>query len=356
MTSIELRDLHKRFGSVAAVAGVSLTVHEGELLALVGPSGCGKTTLLRLIAGFERPDSGNILLNNRSVLGLEPEKRGVGIVFQDYALFPHMNVADNIAYGLKFVPLSRPERRARMDKLLHLIGLEALERRLPHELSAGQQQRVALARALAPRPRVLLLDEPLSALDVQLREELRLEIRRLQREFAITTIHVTHDQEEALAIADRVAVMNAGRLEQVAPSRELYQHPQTEFVARFIGRGNLLSGVVVQSESGELTIQLEELGTVHLSRNSRPLPVGQRITLLIRPEQMALDNARANRLNGIIEGLEFLGEICRLHVRCGAQSLIVQVPSGEAEPWQRKIEQTVTLSFEPKDIWVVPSC
>lgn len=354
MTSIELREVHKRFGLTAAIAGFSLAVNEGELLALVGPSGCGKTTLLRLIAGFEKPDSGDILLSGQSVLGLEPEERGVGIVFQDYALFPHMNVAENIAYGLKFVKLAGAERRARMEELLRLVGLTGLARRAPNELSTGQQQRVALARALAPRPRVLLLDEPLSALDAQLREELRLEIRKLQRELAITTIHVTHDQEEALAIADGVAVMNAGRLEQVASPQELYQRPRTEFAARFIGRGNLLSGTVRESEPGQFSVQLEGSEMLRLNQHSLVLSIGQRVQLLVRPERIVADESRTNRLHGTIESLEFLGEISRLHVRCGPKNVTVQISSGEVERWQQRIGQAITVSFNSEDGWVVP--
>jgi len=354
MTSIELRELHKHFGPTAAVSGVSLSACEGELLALVGPSGCGKTTLLRLIAGFERPDSGDVLLNGQSVLDQEPERRSVGIVFQDYALFPHMSVGENIGYGLRFLRLGRAERRMRVQELLRLIGLHELAEQRPNELSAGQQQRVALARALAPQPRILLLDEPLSALDAQLREELRSEIKRLQRELRITTIHVTHDQEEALAIADRVAVMNAGSIEQISPPQELYQYPQTEFVARFVGRGNLLSGVVTRSEPGQLIIQLDGSETLRLSQDSHLLPINTRIQWLIRPERLALDGSRANRLNGTIVGLEFLGEISRLHVRCGSQKITAQIPSAETERWQQRMGQTITLSFAPEDGSVVP--
>jgi thiamine transport system ATP-binding protein len=354
MLSIELREVHKRFGTIAAVAGVSLTVNEGELLALVGPSGCGKTTLLRLIAGFERLDSGDILLKGQSVLRQNPEERGVGIVFQDYALFPHMNVTENIAYSLKFTRLPHQERRARVAELLRMVGLNELAQRAPSKLSAGQQQRVALARALAPRPQILLLDEPLSALDAQLRDELRLEIRKLQRELKITTIHVTHDQEEALAIADRLAVMCAGRLEQISSPQEIYQHPRTAFVARFIGRGNLLSGVVIQSEADDLTVQLEGSERVSLSRNSPVPAIGERVQLLVRPELIVADASRANRLHGTIESLEFLGDISRLHVRCGPRSVSVQISSEETQRLQQRIGQTITLSFDPEDGWVVP--
>ena len=323
-------------------------------MALVGPSGCGKTTLLRLIAGFERPDVGDILIGGQSVLRQEPEERRVGIVFQNYALFPHMSVIENIAYGLKFTPLPRRERRARAGELLQLVGLVGLERRAPSQLSAGQQQRVALARALAPRPRILLLDEPLSALDAQLREELRLEIKRLQRELGITTIHVTHDQEEALAIADRVAVMHVGRLEQLSSPQELYYHPQTEFVARFIGRGNLFQGVIVHSGPQQTIVQLERSAQVKLSRNSCALPIGEQVRLLVRPERLALGDGGTNRLEGRVESLEFLGEISRLHLRCGTQEIMVQIPSGQVERWQQSVGQLIRLSFDPQDVWPLP--
>jgi len=237
---VTVSGLVKRFGPVTAVDGVTLEVADGELLAVVGPSGCGKTTLLRLIAGLEQPDAGRVLIQGRDVTALPPERRDVGFVFQQFALFPNMSVAGNVEYGLKRRGVPRAERARRVQEMLAMVGLSQLAGRRPDQLSAGQQQRVALARALAPRPKTLLLDEPLSALDAAIRTRLREELRETQRRLGITTILVTHDQEEALAIADRVAVMNAGRLEQVGTPWELYDRPQTVFVAGFIGRGNFL--------------------------------------------------------------------------------------------------------------------
>lgn len=235
----------KRYGDVAAVHGVSLHTRSGELLTLLGPSGCGKTTLLRIIAGLEEPSAGRVFFDGEDVTSWPPETRGVGLVFQNYALFPHMNVAENIAYGLKQAGRPRARRqeiRERVEELLELLDLVGLAHRMPAQLSAGQQQRVAIARALAPRPRALLLDEPLSALDARLREHLRLEIRRLQQQLGITMIYVTHDRAEALSISDRVAIMRAGRIEQLGTPEEIYERPASRFVAAFAGDANFFAG------------------------------------------------------------------------------------------------------------------
>jgi ABC-type Fe3+/spermidine/putrescine transport system ATPase subunit len=237
---VELDAVTKRFGAVAAVDGVDLVVQPGEFLSLLGPSGCGKTTTLRLIAGFERPDEGEVRIGGRDVSRLPPYKRDVNTVFQSYALFPHLTVLDNVGYGLKQRGLGRRERRARALEMLELVRLAGLERRKPRELSGGQQQRVALARALVMNPQVLLLDEPLGALDLKVRKQLQIELKRIQEEIGITFVYVTHDQEEALAMSDRVAVMNHGRIEQLGPPRDIYDRPATEFVASFIGDTNFL--------------------------------------------------------------------------------------------------------------------
>jgi len=339
---VTVKDVTKRFGATIALENVSLDVGDGELVALVGPSGCGKTTLLRLIAGFETPDAGDILFDGRSVLGVPPERRGVGIVFQNYALFPHMTVFQNVAYGLKFrqtspdfvwtVRLRRPlagedvrSRRSLVRELLELVGLSGLENRMPAELSAGQQQRVALARALAPSPQVLLLDEPLSALDAKLRERLRLEIKKIQRTLKITTVYVTHDQEEALAVADRVAVMSVSHLEQIGTPQEVYNTPATEFVARFIGRGNLLPG---------------ELLGVDATR------------VLVRPERIRLNQSANYTLSGKIIAKEFAGDAVWLHVDVSGTALIVKAPS----PDQALHEgDAVHLGIDRSDLYILPS-
>ncbi|HEV3479112.1 MAG TPA: ABC transporter ATP-binding protein [Gaiellaceae bacterium] len=237
---VELRGVTKRFDDVVAVEDVDLAVRDGEFLSLLGPSGCGKTTTLRLIAGFEKPDSGEILIGGANVASLPPYRRDVNTVFQSYALFPHLTVLDNVAYGLKQRGLGRPAREARARELLRLVGLEELAGRKPRQLSGGQQQRVALARALVLAPKVLLLDEPLGALDLRVRKQLQIELKRIQSEIGLTFVYVTHDQEEALAMSDRVAVMNRGRIEQLGTPTEIYDAPATPFVADFIGETNFI--------------------------------------------------------------------------------------------------------------------
>lgn len=272
--------LQKRFDSVVAVDDVTMAVDEGELLAVVGPSGCGKTTLLRMVAGLEQPDAGHIFIQGKDVTALPPERRDVGFVFQQFALFPNMTVAANVEYGLKRKRVPKDERQRHVEQMLTMVGLADLAHRRPDQLSAGQQQRVALARALAPRPKTLLLDEPLSALDAAIRVRLREDLRETQRRLGITTVLVTHDQEEALAIADRVAVMHEGRLEQVGTPWELYDRPRTEFVAGFIGRGNFLSGRI----DGD-SIEFEHFGRV--SKNALPEASGLAdgsVRALVRPE------------------------------------------------------------------------
>src|ERR1700674_1787610 len=238
--ALRLEAVRKSYGQVLAVAGVDLTVKEGEFFTLLGPSGSGKTTLLRLIAGFERPDSGRIELAGRDVTGVPPYARETNTVFQDYALFPHMSVADNIGYGLKVKGIARPERQERVQRALKMVRLDGLDKRRPNQLSGGQRQRVALARAVVNEPEVLLLDEPLGALDLKLRQEMQLELKRIQKEVGITFVYVTHDQEEALTMSDRIAVMARGGIEQVGPPVEVYERPASEFVAGFIGISNLL--------------------------------------------------------------------------------------------------------------------
>ena len=356
MARLQLENLAKRFGPVIAVRDLSLVVESGELLALVGPSGCGKTTTLRLIAGFESPDAGDVLLDGRSLLPLPPEDRGVGIVFQNYALFPHMSVFDNVAYGLRFRrSKSSSGIKARVRELLEFMGLAGMERRRPAELSAGQQQRVALARALAPEPRVLLLDEPLSALDVQLRVRLRWEIKRLQRQLGITALYVTHDQEEALAIADRVAVMNEGRLEQVGPPWEVYHRPASPFVARFIGRGNLVQGRIASVEDDEVRLTLDDGQALVVRRDFRlPLEPGQFVSLLIRPERLTLA-PQGNRLEGRITGVEYLGGSALFHIECAGRVWLL-LRSGPQEDELRREGQEVVFGFAPEDAVLLPAC
>ncbi len=274
MVSVELRNVEKCWEGFHLMID-ELRVRDGEFMTLLGPSGCGKTTTLRIIAGLEKPDSGRVFFGDRDVTELKPYERNIGIVFQDYALFPHMTVFKNVAFGLEMRKLSREEIERRVREALELVGLSGLENRYPEQLSGGQQQRVALARALVIEPEVLLLDEPLSNLDAKIRERLRGEIRRIQRELGITVIYVTHDQEEAMAISDRIAVMNVGRIEQVGKPLELYYHPKTEFVATFIGTGNI---VELEAENG-----VARLGSLEFK-----VGVEGRVRVFFRPESVLI--------------------------------------------------------------------
>jgi len=280
--AVRLESLTKRYGDVEAVAGIDLDVHDGEFFSMLGPSGSGKTTTLRMIAGFELPTAGRVLLHGRDVSGLAPFDRDVNTVFQDYALFPHMSVGENIAYGLLVRKVPRPERVARVAQALRMVRLEGYEKRRPSQLSGGQRQRVALARALVNRPRVLLLDEPLGALDLKLREEMQIELKQIQQEVGVTFIYVTHDQEEALTMSDRLAVFNAGRIEQVGSPAEVYERPATRFVAGFVGTSNLLSGdaaLAIVGRPGTFTVRPEKIRMTDSSDRPGPteLAAGGRI-------------------------------------------------------------------------------
>ncbi|MFE0463561.1 ABC transporter ATP-binding protein [Kitasatospora sp. NPDC058965] len=301
--TVEFRALRRAFGSTVALDGLDLTVHPGELLALLGPSGCGKTTALRILAGFETHDSGEVLVDGQDVTRTPAHKRDAGMVFQSYSLFPHLTALDNVSFGLKMRGVGKTERRAKAQELLELVGLPQRAGHFPHQMSGGQQQRIALARALALQPRVLLLDEPLSALDAKVRLNLREEIRRLQQELGITTLFVTHDQEEALSMADRVAVLRAGRLEQCATPNELYARPTTAFVAEFVGTMSRIP--CVRSGQG-----VEVLGRRHPVEGSLPIAPGA-LEVLVRPENVGLTPGG----DAVVTGASFLGAVTRLTVR-----------------------------------------
>jgi len=310
MSYLELTNIHKAFGTSVAVENFNLSVEQGEFISFLGPSGCGKTTTLRMIAGFEVPTSGYITINSNDLTYLPPNKRNVGMVFQSYALFPNMTVAENIGYGLKIAGKAKTEIAARVEEMLALIHLEEYGKRYPFQLSGGQQQRIALARALAFQPQVLLLDEPLSALDAKIRVELRMEIRRIQQTLGITTIYVTHDQEEALSLSDRIVVMSQGKMEQVGTPSEIYNFPATEFVAKFVGQINLIPVDAHEPEKGLVKVGEQVVRTAKYENlDNKPL------RLAVRPEELNpghLDGA--NNLSGKVDSITYLGSIVRIRV------------------------------------------
>ena len=311
---LEIDNLQKKFAQTTAVEHVQLTVTRGEFVSLLGPSGCGKTTTLRMIAGFESPSSGAIRVHGVDVTHRPPHQRHVGMVFQSYALFPNMTVAENIGFGLKVAKKPVAEIKRRVDEMLDLIKLPALKNRYPYQLSGGQQQRVALARALAIQPQLLLLDEPLSALDAKIRVALRNEIRSIQRTLGITTIYVTHDQEEALSLSDRIVVMNNGRVEQVGTPFEIYNFPRTSFVASFVGTLNVLRGQVADPSGGKIMVDGQE---VIAARGLERTRAGDACSVALRPEVVSFGEAAedGNRMHGTVEDVNFLGSVVRIRVR-----------------------------------------
>jgi putative spermidine/putrescine transport system ATP-binding protein len=319
--AVHLDRVRRVFGDVVALDDLDLEIGAGELVALLGPSGCGKTTALRILAGFERPDGGRVMLDGADITRVSPDKRDMGMVFQAYSLFPNLTLADNVAFGLRMRGRAATQRRERAVELLELVGLENTSDRYPHQLSGGQQQRVALARALAIEPRVLLLDEPLSALDARVRASLRVEIRRLQQELGITTLFVTHDQSEALSMADRVGVMNNGALEQLAAPREIYRHPSTPFVAGFVGTVNRLRGRLGADST------VEVLGQRVAATGAQGLAAGE-VDVLLRPE--GLDAVVDPHGPAIVREQTFLGATVRLRLAIGEVELLIDVPSHRA--------------------------
>jgi iron(III) transport system ATP-binding protein len=315
--NINLNGLIKRFGTLEAVSRISLEIEDGELFTLLGPSGCGKTTLLRLIGGFHRPDAGEIFFGQKEVSPIPPYERNIGMVFQNYALWPHMTIFENIAYGLKLRKMTKGEISAKVLHSLQLVNLSGLEKRYPGQLSGGQQQRVALARALVLNPDVLLLDEPLSNLDAKIRVQVRAEIRKLQKELGITTIYVTHDQEEALTLSDRIAVIDHGKLQQVGSPRELYARPESLFVADFIGINNLLPGEVRAIHDDKMEVQTE-VGLLVCTKQGR-FTQGERCMVSVRPETASLSQAEVrekgvNILPGTITFASYIGHTIRYDI------------------------------------------
>ena len=330
MSYLQLENLHRNFGPVKALNGINITLGEGEFLSLLGPSGCGKTTALRLVAGFDRPDQGRIVVDGKDVTGVAPNKRDMGMVFQAYSLFPNMTARQNVEFGLKIRGTSKGDRAKPVDDLLELVGLAHAVDRYPHQLSGGMQQRVALARALAIQPRVLLLDEPLSALDAKVRVQLREEIRRIQLDLGITTLYVTHDQEEALAVSDHVAVMYGGVIEQMGTPAEMYTAPATPFVAEFIGTMNRLEAIVVDGGTGEV----EHAGMRLQVNAAQGRRNGERVLVLIRPESLELEAATnggaPNTFTGEVLTQTFLGPVTRLKVSGTGTNLIADMSTARA--------------------------
>ena len=345
---LRIENLVKAFNGNTVVKGTNLSFNKGEFVTLLGPSGCGKTTILRMIAGFERPTSGSIFVEGKDITHLAPNQRKIGMVFQAYALFPNMNVAGNIGFGLKIAGMPREQARARVDEMLKLIGLPGFGKRFPFELSGGQQQRVALARAIAPSPRMLLLDEPLSALDAKIRVSLREEIREIQRELGITTIFVTHDQEEALSMSDRIVVMNEGRAEQVGAPFEIYNFPKTRFVATFVGTLNIVNGTVVDPATGRISIDGQEINATRGVVDTRS---GDVRPVALRPEAMVLNkpNGQGNHLKGTIEEVSFLGAVVRVRVRFSQSAISIDTFNSPNDPPPKRGD-AVTVSFAPEDV------
>ena len=344
---IRLENVTKRFDDVVAVDDLTLEIERGSFFALLGPSGCGKTTTLRMIGGFEEPTSGRILLGEDEVTGTPPYRRDVNTVFQSYALFPHLSVFENVAFGLRRRGVRKPQLGGRVDQILRLVGLEGLGGRKPRQLSGGQQQRVALARALVNGPRVLLLDEPLGALDLKLRKQMQLELKRIQHEMGLTFVHVTHDQEEAMTMADTIAVMNRGGIEQLGAPRELYERPRTAFVAGFLGVSNLLPGTA----AGPGSVRLDDGTEVTVDPDALAGRTG-RVSVGIRPEKIRLGEGE-NRLAGRVAELAYVGVSTQYVVETPTGSVVVYVQNDRPGTGELAVDSPVTLSWSPESTFVV---
>jgi spermidine/putrescine ABC transporter ATP-binding subunit len=349
MSLVKLENTVKEFGNFTAVESLNLEIPEGKFLTLLGPSGCGKTTTLRMLAGFIDPTAGRILIDGEDITKLPPHKRQIGMVFQDYALFPHMTIADNIAFGLKEHKVKQSDIKRRLAELLELVKLIGLESRYPSELSGGQQQRVALARAIAYPPRVLLMDEPLGALDLKLREAMQIEIRRIQQELRITTIYVTHDQSEAMSMSDYIAVMNKGRLEQVGNPTDIYNQPSTQFVANFLGRSNFITGTIIGHRNHQSILETS-IGQFDIPRYAGD--TNRTVSIAIRPENLKIyhsisEAAVINSVAGKIETMTFTGNLTSIRATVG-DKLVLTI---EIRPKDVSLQigQDVVIAWRPEN-------
>jgi spermidine/putrescine transport system ATP-binding protein len=347
-SDVRLEGVTKEFDDVVAVDDISLAIEPGQFFALLGPSGCGKTTTLRMIGGFEEPTSGSIYLGGKDVVGLPPYKRDVNTVFQSYALFPHLSIFENVAFGMRRQGLRGQQLSGRVQSILELVDLHGLETRKPRQLSGGQQQRVALARALVNKPRVLLLDEPLGALDLKLRRQMQLELKAIQHDVGITFIHVTHDQEEAMTMADTIAVMNGGHVEQLGPPNELYERPQTAFVAGFLGVSNLLPGTA----TGRNEIKLDGGTDVTVSSGALQDRTG-RVAVGIRPEKIRIGEGHSNTLSGKVFESAYVGVSTQYVVDTPAGRIAVYVQNMESGAPRASAGDPITLGFDPDAAFVV---
>lgn len=352
---VRIEQLTKTFGNTYAVDGISLNIHRGEFFSLLGASGCGKSTLLRMLGGFETPTSGRIFIDGQDITDVPPYLRPINMMFQSYALFPHMNVAQNIAYGLKQERMPSAQIRERVSEMMALVQIDKLATRKPDQLSGGQRQRVALARALAKYPKILLLDEPLGALDKKLRERTQFELVNIQERLGITFIMVTHDQEEAMTMSSRIALMNEGRIEQVDAPRRMYEFPATRYAANFIGLVNLFSGTVVSHENDMVLIRCEEANAEILVHQSEPLSIDMEVTVAVRPEKISVRDHHEdepNSLTGVIKEIAYLGDVSIYHV---------ELPSGKRVQFTQSnilalAEQPLTWEQEVSITWSAYGC
>ena len=346
MSDLQLQGLRKTYGTNVAVENLSLDVRDGEMVAFLGPSGCGKTTTLRMVAGFVSPTAGTIRVGGADITDLPPNRRDMGMVFQSYALFPHKTVFDNVAFGLKYRNVPKADIARKVGQALAMVRLPGSEKKLPSQLSGGQQQRIALARAIVFEPEVLLLDEPLSALDANMREEMRVEIKKIQKATGITALFVTHDQEEALSMSDRIVVMNAGSMEQIGTPQEVYETPATAFVADFLGKANMLPGTVATADGVRAKVALAAGQSVEVV-SPRPLSQGTAVTVVVRPQKLFVGSATAgNRLSGRVVSTSYLGGSAIYEIDLGDKT-IVRANNAIAGPLAHEGE-TVELGFDPR--------